>query len=71
MTKQDIQLKYATLAAKVGDLYMRLSSAEAVVRSMKGQMDVYSKERDDLEEELKTATDEMPSEVVEATPVER
>lgn len=71
MTKQDIQLKYATLAAKVGDLYMRLNSAEAVVRSMKGQMDVYSKERDDLEEELKTATDEMPSEVVEATPVER
>lgn len=71
MTKQDIQLKYATLAAKVGDLYMRLNSAEAVVRSMKGQMDIYSKERDDLEEELKTATDEMPSEVVEATPVER
>jgi len=70
MTKQEIQLKYATLAAKVGDLYMRLSSAEAVVRSMKGQMDAYSKERNDLEEALKTATDETPSEVVEATPVE-
>lgn len=68
MTKNEIQVQYTSLAAKVGDLYMRLSQAEQVVRSMKGQMEAYAKERNELEEALKTATEESPSDAVEVTP---
>jgi hypothetical protein len=54
MTTTEIQQKYATLAAKAGDLYFRLTDLNA-------QMTAIHKEKRDLEAALATATDEPVS----------
>tara|TARA_R110000868_G_scaffold148576_1_gene370548 strand:+ start:99 stop:308 length:210 start_codon:yes stop_codon:yes gene_type:complete len=64
-TKSEIQAKYAQLAAQVGDLYMRIQPAQEHLKTLGAKMSELLKERQDLEEQLKTASDE---DVVEVTP---
>jgi len=58
MTKSEIQAKYAQLATRTGDLYLRLESARHVVGELEGALIRCKTERQDLEEALKTATDD-------------
>ena len=68
MTKNEIQAQYMTLAAKVGDLYFRRQATAAALKAMDDQMSTFLKERNALEEQMKTASDESPPDAMENTP---
>ena len=58
MTKSEIQAKYAQLAARTGDLYLRLESAKNLVEALDSELTKCKLERQNLEQDLKTATDD-------------
>jgi hypothetical protein len=67
MTKSEIQQKYAQLATKTGDLYLRLEAAKVLVDDLEGALVRCKTERYDLEQAHKTATDDPVAEVVNPT----
>jgi len=58
MTKSEIQAKYAQLATRTGDLYLRLEAAKVLVETLDSELMKCKLERQDLEHALKTATDD-------------
>jgi len=58
MTKSEIQAKYAQLSTRTGDLYLRLEAAKVLVHDLEGALMQCKLDRQDLEQALKTATDD-------------
>jgi len=66
MTKSEIQAKYAQLAARTGDLYLRLESAKNHVDELNAALAKCKLERQDLEQAIRTATDDTVTEVADS-----
>ena len=58
MTKNEIQVQYHSLCAKIGHQFIQLQVHQEAVKTLTAQMNDLLKERVALEEALKTATDE-------------
>lgn len=58
MTKSEVQAQYTALCAKIGHLFIQLQGHQEAVKAATAQMNDFLKERDKLEEAMKTATDE-------------
>ena len=65
MTKSEIQAKYAQLATRTGDLYLRLEAAKNLVDELNGALTKCKQDRQDLEHALKTAEDDPVTEVTD------
>jgi cell division protein FtsB len=65
MTKSEIQQKYAQLATRTGDLYLRLEAAKVLVEALDSELAKCKLERQDLEQALKTAEDDPVAEVTD------
>jgi hypothetical protein len=60
MSEQEIQQKYSTLAAQVGDLYFKMRQTEAVLEQQRRQMLSFETAKRELEAQLKTLQEAAP-----------
>lgn len=68
MTKDEVKQKYHTLAAQAGDLYFRVEQLRDTLKAAEAQLAECRKQKHELEQAFKDASDESEAVVEPSAP---
>ena len=70
MSEQEIQQKYYSLAAQVGDLFFKIRQTESVLDQQRKQMQAFEAEKNALEAQLLKAKEGVSNVEAETSPAQ-